>query len=129
MLKRIGVAFAASVALLMFTGAPARAHHSAAAEFDVTKEMTLTGVLTKFELVNPHTWFYVDVTGPDGKVTSWRLEGLSPNGLIRQGLKMREDFKLGGTYTFRIAPARKDPTLGFLKAVTVNGKEYVVIEL
>src|SRR3990167_990156 len=129
MVKHIGKAFAAFAVVLMVTSAPLAAHHSAAAEFDVTKEITLTGVLTKFELVNPHTWFYVDVTGPDGRVTSWRLEGLSPNGLIRQGLKTRDDFKLGGTYTFRIPPARKEPALGFLKAVTVNGKEYVVVEL
>lgn len=129
MRKKIGIAVAVAFALLLIGGVRAGAHHSVAAEFDVSKEVLLTGTLTKFDLVNPHSWFYVDVTGPDGTVTAWRLESLTPNILIRQGLKIREDFKVGGTYTFRIAPAKKDPTLGFMKAVTVNGKEYSVIEL
>ena len=44
----------------------------------------------------------------------------------------KQDIKLGGTYEFRIAPAWKDPEgekLGFMKAITINGKEYVVVEL
>jgi len=58
--KRIVIASAAAVALLMI-GAPARAHHSANAEFDTQKEFTITGTLTKLENVNPHSWWYVDV--------------------------------------------------------------------
>lgn len=124
--RKIGVA---CFVLLIFGGVLVKAHHSVAAEFDVSKEVLLTGTLTKFDLVNPHAWFYVDVPEADGRVTAWRLESLSPNILIRQGLKLREDFKVGGTYTFRIAPAKKDATLGFMKAVTVGGKEYSIIEL
>ena len=67
MVKRIVIASAAALALLMI-GAPARAHHSANAEFDTQKEFTITGTLTKLENVNPHSWWYVDVKGPDGKV-------------------------------------------------------------
>src|SRR5678810_203870 len=77
MVKRIVIASAAALALLMI-GAPARAHHSANAEFDTQKEFTITGTLTKLENVNPHSWWYVDVKGPDGKVQSWKLESLSP---------------------------------------------------
>jgi len=111
---------------------PAVAHHSANAQFDTKQDLTLTGVVTKVENINPHSWWHVEVTGPDGKVTSWKLESLSPNGLIRQGLRVKSDIKIGGTYQFRIAPAWKDPAdskLGFMKAITVNGKEYVVVEL
>ena len=66
MVKKIVIASAAALALLMI-GAPARAHHSANAEFDTQKEFTITGTLTKLENVNPHSWWYVDVKGPDGK--------------------------------------------------------------
>jgi len=131
MVKKVVIASVAVVALLMI-GAPAMAHHSAAAEFDVKKELIITGVLTKFENVNPHTWWYVDVKEPDGKVTSWKLESLAPNGLIRQGLRAKQDLTFGQAYTFRIHPAKKDPEgykLGFMWAITVNGKEYVVIRL
>jgi hypothetical protein len=114
-------------------GAPARAHHSANAEFDTQKEFTITGTLTKLENVNPHSWWYVDVKGPDGKITSWKLESLSPAGLIRQGLKVKTELHIGDTYSYRISPAWKDTDpaakLGFMRSITVNGKEYVVVEL
>ena len=108
------------------------AHHSVSAEFDTTKEFTITGTLTKVENVNPHSWWYVDVKAADGKVTSWKLESLSPSGLIRQGLKVKTDMKIGDTYSYRISPAWKDPAgvkLGFMRSITVNGKEFVVVEL
>ena len=130
MVKKIVIAFVA-VAVLMI-GAPAGAHHSANAQFDTQKELTITGVLTKVENVNPHSWWHVDVKGPDGKVTSWKLESLSPSGLIRQGLKVKTDLKIGETFSFRISPAWKDPEgvkLGFMRSITVGGKEFVVVEL
>jgi len=131
MVKKMVIASVAAVALLV-AGAPAIAHHSANAEFDTTKEFTITGTLTKLENVNPHSWWYVDVKGADGKVTTWKLESLSPSGLIRQGLKVKSDLKIGDTYSYRISPAWKDPDgmkLGFMRAITVNGKEFVVVEL
>jgi hypothetical protein len=131
MVKKTVIASAIALALLAL-GAPAMAHHSANAEFDTTKEFTITGTLTKVENVNPHSWWYVDIKTPDGKVTSWKLESLSPSGLIRQGLKVKSDLKIGDTYSYRISPAWKDPEgvkLGFMRSITVNGKEYVVVEL
>ena len=132
MIKQL-VIVSATVLTVLVLGAPARAHHSANAEFDTQKQMTITGVLTKVENVNPHSWWHVDVKGPDGKVQSWILESLSPRGLILKGLKVKTDLHMGETYTFRISPALKDPDpntkLGFMRSITVNGKEYVVIEL
>ena len=131
MVKKTVIASAAVLAVLVI-GAPAIAHHSANAEFDTTKEFTITGTLTKVENVNPHSWWYVDVKAADGRVTSWKLESLSPSGLIRQGLKVKTDMKIGDTYSYRISPAWKDPAgvkLGFMRSITVNGKEFVVVEL
>jgi len=131
MIKKTWLASAAIVTFL--AGTSVMAHHSANAEFDTQKEFSISGVLTKVENVNPHSWWYVDVKGSDGKVTSWKLESLSPSGLIRQGLKVKTDIKVGDSYSFRISPAWKDiePAwkLGFMKAITFNGKEYVVVEL
>jgi len=64
---------------------PAWAHHAFAAEFDATKPVKLEGVVTRMELINPHSWIHMDVTGPDGKVTSWMIECGSPNTLYRHG--------------------------------------------
>src|SRR5579862_7605622 len=64
---------------------PLWAHHAFAAEFDAKRPVHLEGVVTKVELINPHTWIHVDVKGPDGKVTSWMVEAGSPNVLLRRG--------------------------------------------
>ena len=132
MMKSLVIASAALLVLLTM-GIPARAHHSANAEFDTQKQLTITGVLTKVENVNPHSWWHVEVKGPDGKMQSWTLESLSPRGLILKGLKVKTDLHMGDTYSFRISPALKDPDtntrLGFMRSIIVNGKEYVVIEL
>lgn len=64
---------------------PAAAHHSFAAEYDATKKIELKGVVTKFEWTNPHAHFYIDVTGPAGKVAHWNLELASPNMMQRNG--------------------------------------------
>ena len=56
------------------------------AEFDTTKPIKLSGVLTRVEWVNPHTWLHVDVKAADGQVTSWMLEAGTPNVLFRRGL-------------------------------------------
>jgi len=72
--------------LLILAAAPVWAHHAFAAEFDVTKPLTLKGTLQKWEMINPHSWFHIDVKGTDGKVTTWMIEGGSPNTLIRLGV-------------------------------------------
>ncbi|EUJ10638.1 hypothetical protein Meth11DRAFT_1464 [Methylophilaceae bacterium 11] len=65
---------------------PANAHHAFSAEFDAAKPVTVKGVVTKFELVNPHSWLYLDVTGPDGKVTNWGFEFGAPFSLKEKGV-------------------------------------------
>ena len=83
---RTKVAVAITGILLLLAAAPVWAHHAFSAEFDVTKPLTLKGTLTKWEMINPHSWFHIDVKGPDGKVTEWMIEGGSPNTLIRLGV-------------------------------------------
>ena len=83
MRKTLSVAVAAVGFLLAVS--PVRAHHAFAAEYDAKKQVRLEGVVTQMEWINPHAWIHIDVTGPDGKVTSWMVEGGSPNILLRRG--------------------------------------------
>ena len=70
------IAFIAFLAVI--TPEPLSAHHSLAAEYDQTKAVTLTGVVAKVDWINPHSYIYLDVTGPAGKTVRWKLEGYPP---------------------------------------------------
>ena len=80
--------FAAAIvgACLLTCVAQLHAHHAFAAEFDVNRPLTLKGTLVKWEMVNPHSWFHVSIKDKDGKVSTWMVEGGSPNQLIRMGV-------------------------------------------
>jgi hypothetical protein len=43
-------------------------------------------VVVRVELINPHSWFHIDVTEDDGAVTRWMIEGGTPNTLFRAGI-------------------------------------------
>ena len=62
------------------------AHHSFSAEFDVEQPLELEGTLVRWDMINPHSWFHLEVEEPDGTVVPWMVEGGSPNELIRLGV-------------------------------------------
>ena len=62
------------------------AHHSFAAEYDANQPITLAGIVARIDLISPHAWLYLDVTGEDGTVTRWNVEMGAPNSLIRRGI-------------------------------------------
>ena len=83
---------------LLLAAVPVMAHHAFSSEFDINKPFKFRGTLTKWEMVNPHSWFHLDVKNPDGTVTQWMIEGGSPNTLIRLGVT-KYTVKLGTELT------------------------------
>lgn len=84
----------AALALLVATP-PVQAHHAFAAEFDGNKPVKFQdATVTRVMLINPHSWIYVDVKFPDGKVENWAIEAGSPNVLMRRGIT-KDTLKVG----------------------------------
>jgi hypothetical protein len=71
---------------LLLAALPVRAHHAFSAEFDIGKPLKMQGTLTRWEMINPHSWFHIDVKGADGTVVPWLVEAGTPNQLIRLGV-------------------------------------------
>ena len=119
-MKNHAVTLLAAVAILLAGARPLVAHHSFAAEFDAGKPFKMTGVVTKVEWQNPHTFFYIDVTDPaTNTVTNWALEMGSPNGLMRAGWT-RNTMKVGDVVSVEGSLARSSRALGNARAVILT---------
>jgi hypothetical protein len=84
------------IATALTATVPLVAHHSFAAVFDGSKAIRLRGELTEIQWTNPHSYFYINVTGEQGAVVQWICESAAPGALSRRGFK-RGDLKLGDT--------------------------------
>jgi hypothetical protein len=109
MVISVGLFFAVSTML---------GHHSFMPSFNMKAQFTLQGIVTKVDFANPHITFYMDVTGQDGKVTNWALEGAAPAALIRRGWT-RDSMKPGDTVTVRGYVARDGSPVAAIATVTL----------
>jgi hypothetical protein len=122
MTSRISITLAAAVACMAFS-CELSAHHSTAAEFDKEKPITFTGTVRKIQWMNPHIYTLVETKGADGKTVVYRIEGMPPNTLYRQGWRL-DTLKVGDTVTVSGLRAKNDASMnvGQAKITTAEGK-------
>jgi hypothetical protein len=110
------VTFAVLAAGVAGIASEALAHHSFATQYDENAPVTLTGVVTKVEWLNPHARFYIDVETADGEVVNWNLELASPNVLRRNGW-LRNSLEEGDVVTVEGSRARNGTLLANARTV------------
>ena len=104
---------------VVLAAAPAMAHHSFAAEYDGKKPVTLKGVVTKVDWMNPHVYFFIDVTEENGNVSNWAFEMGPPNGLQRSGWT-RNTMKIGDEVTVEGTLAKDGSKQANARSVTMT---------
>ena len=121
--RAAGAALALALVLGPVATAPALAHHSGAM-FEDVRTLELTGTVTHFDYVNPHSWLYIDVTGEDGSVTEWGFELDSPTRLRRIGVSPNH-WQEGDRVIVRTRPLKDGRPAGFLVgAVSSQGRTF-----
>ncbi|HYR42901.1 MAG TPA: DUF6152 family protein [Terriglobia bacterium] len=88
---------------------PLTAHHSFDAEYDSKKPITVSGIVTKLDWVNPHAFVFIDTKDESGAVRNFKIEMGPPYALVRGGWK-RDTVKIGDKVTVEAAAAAKDGT-------------------
>ena len=93
-------------------------HHSFASQYDPDQPVTLTGIVTKVEWMNPHARFYIDVEDGDGNVVNWNFELASPNILRRNGWA-RDSLEAGDEVTVEGSLAKDGSKMANVLAVSL----------
>jgi hypothetical protein len=115
----------ACVAVALVLPAAAPAHHSLSGQFDTTRTFEITGVVSRVDWVNPHTYVYVDVKQPDGAVLTWKIESHPVAVMRKAGLSKSELQGDGRPVWLKAHPARgSQPNLAYLVQLRLaDGKE------
>lgn len=86
-------ALVAAAAALVSTS-PLPAHHSAGM-FDFAHPIRVKGTVVRYEAVNPHAFFAIDVVAASGKTERWTVEGPSLSRISRLGLSVADTLRIG----------------------------------
>ena len=114
----------ATLLAALFLCQPAYSHHSPESHYLVNELITVTGVVTKFRLINPHARIYFEVTTADGEVQEWFAEGNASAILRRRGWSV-DTLKPGDMIKITGNPARDGGhKMDWKLIVTQDGTEY-----
>lgn len=121
----------------VFSVMPLLAHHSVADEYDKSTTVTIQGMVTKVEWMNPHARVWMNTKNADGTVSNWELELPPPNVLTRMrasagepnntGNAGKDTFKQGDQLTVTLWRAKDGSLLG--NALTISFPDGRVMDL
>jgi hypothetical protein len=110
-------------------GGVASAHHGSAISYDLSKQITITGVVTEWVWKNPHCFVMLDVTDAQGKTVNWGAETHPTTFLVRNevgGLPVplsATSLRPGDKVTVTVFPSHVGSPRGLLaKLVAADGK-------
>ncbi len=124
MRQRRGPVGSLALIVAVLLAAPILAHHSHGNYSDTFTDVE--GVVTDVHLVNPHSWIYLEVRGPNGQPQKWALEATNRITLERMGIT-RDSIKPGDSIKVRCHQLRdgsRGCLLGFVKARDGSVKDW-----
>ena len=98
----------------------AEAHHAGNSQFNGNKVLPFTGVLEKVQSGNPHGYIYFVRVMPNGQQEHWIFETDAILALRRAGLSVRNDLKIGTTFSLAYNPALDGTNGGNLVAIQLS---------
>ncbi len=120
---RIALELSVGVLASLFVLCAATSGHHGNSAYDESKPITLKGVVTEFDWVNPHTQIYFDVKDEKGRVSHWGCETLSPGKLSRAGWT-KDSVKAGDQVTITLVAAKTGAPVGILqRLVFADGRQ------
>ena len=84
-----GAAILCAVFLWAGSAGPVSAHHALQAQFDTENTLSLLGTLSRIEWINPHAYFWFDVTDEAGETKQWGAETVGSERASRGGIPAR----------------------------------------
>lgn len=119
-MNRISISRLSCVLLALALAAPAMAHHSFISQFDPDQPITMTGVVTRIDWMNPHVYFYIDVKDEEtGAVENWGFEMGPPHMLQARGWK-RNSMAIGDVLEVHATRARDGSNTANARRVTLT---------
>jgi hypothetical protein len=110
-------------AMALAVVSPALSHHSHAM-YDHTKEVSVTGTVTKYVFRNPHVFLYIDIKSDSGEVVNYWVEMSNIPNMIRRGIG-QATFKPGDEVTVRVHPLKDGrPGGNYVNVAAADGKTY-----
>jgi hypothetical protein len=119
--KNTRLSFLAVCVGLLMLGSVAYAHHGTA-NYDTSKTITVKGVVSGFDFVNPHVQIFWEAKDDTGTAQKWQGELTSPNRLSRVGWT-KSSIKPGDTISIEGYPTKSGSHEIWIQKVTMGSGE------